>query len=98
MYFKPVPGQILYFIKHNIFYQDVDYAHVFAKISWFLDSDQHDLFGKPVEVWDNVLTKPNGASSFIPVQRTFAKFVHFKFERNCQKLIAVVPRACCLRL
>ena len=98
MYFKPVPGQILYFIKHNVFFQDVDYAHVFAKVSWFLDSDQRDLFGKPVEVWDNVLTKPNGASSFMPVQRTFAKFVHFKFERNCQKLIAVVPRACCLRL
>eukprot|EP00111_Clytia_hemisphaerica_P009347 TCONS_00027435-protein len=98
MYLKPVPGQIVYFIKHNVFFGDEHYPHVFAKISWFLESDKRDIFGKPVEVWDNVLTKPKGASSFMPVQRTFAKFVHFKFEKNCQKLMAVVPRAYCLRL
>ena len=98
MYLKPVPGQIMFFIKHNVFFGDEHYAHVFARVSWFLDSDKKDLFGKPVEVWDEVLTKPKGASSFMPVQRTFAKFVHFKFEKNCQKLIAIVPRACCLRL
>lgn len=98
MYLKPVPGQILYFIKHNVFFGDQHYSHVFAKASWFLESNHRDLFGKPVEVWDNVLTKPSGASSFVPVQRIFAKLVHFKFEKNSQKLMAVIPRACCLRL
>ena len=98
MYRKPVPGQILYFIKHNIFLDDDHYPHVFAVVSWFLESDQRDLFDKPVEVWDRVLTKPKGASSFMPVQRTFAKFVHFKFEKDCKKLMAVIPRTFCLRL
>ena len=94
MYLTPVPGQIKYFVKHNIFLEDVAYTHTLAYVEWYQKAPDNlqSIYRKPVEVWYKHLSLPTGASSFVPVQRIFSKFICFNTNISGQDFLALVPR------
>ena len=72
MYINPIPGQIMYFIKHSVFNNDEPYTHVLAYVEWYKEAPEEirNYYGKPVDVWYSALKVPNGAASFIQLPFT----------------------------
>lgn len=94
MSFQPRPGLIEYFIKHCILISNESLEHWFGFCKWHLpveDEIKHK-FGKPMEVWHKNHFEDMGPSSFIPLQRIFAKAVYAEFTYKSRELIVIAPR------
>ena len=48
--------------------------HVCALVDWYVEDEDKDKYGKPVEVWRKTFL-PGGPSRYLPVARIFSKFV-----------------------
>ena len=75
----PRPGDIQFFLKHSIIVKEVCYEHLFTFCEWLLPLPQRERnwFGKPIEVWHQMIENM-GSASFIPVCRIMDKVVHTK--------------------
>ena len=68
------PGKVDCFIQHTLKVGSQSQQHVFALVDWYTEDESKDKYGKPVEVWEKAFL-PGGPSRFLPVPRSFSKFV-----------------------
>ena len=90
---KPTPGQVQYILKHTVFYKENPLIHTLAYVSWFLEFESKEYYGKPVEVWHRTLCCPRGPASFIPIRRLHSKFVNVQSTMNGHNVMIVLPRS-----
>ncbi|XP_022102683.1 uncharacterized protein LOC110985747 [Acanthaster planci] len=70
------PGIVKYYIKHTIFLNSVPVPHVLAAVRWYVrDHAITDRYLAPITSWPKRSYLQGGASSFIPVQRIYGKFI-----------------------
>ena len=68
------PGKVGCFIQHTLKIGSQSYQHVFALVDWYVEDENKDKYGKPVEIWRKTFL-PGGPSRYLPVARLFSKFV-----------------------
>ena len=68
------PGKVHSFVQHTLKVGSRSQQHVFALVDWYVEDEDKDKYGKPVEVWRKTFL-PGGPSRYLPVARIFSKFV-----------------------
>ena len=89
------PGQIRFYIQHNIKNGDDYYPHVFACMQWHTEDIQKELYRRPVEIWKLKEFVNPGAASFLPVQRFFCKFVAVEKTHTGKLIITPILQTFC---
>ena len=68
------PDKVHSFIQQTLKVGIRSQQHVFAVVDWYVEAEDKDKYGKPVEVWRKIFL-PGGPSRYLPVIRIFSKFV-----------------------
>ena len=68
------PGKVHSFVQHTLKVGSRSQQHVFALVDWYVEDEDKDKYGKPVEVWRKTFL-PGDPSRYLPVARIFSKFV-----------------------
>ena len=85
------PGQIDYFLVHNIMANDSQKTHILAKMNWFQGVDD-DSYQKPITPWKKNVLCPDGPAAFMPVQRIRSKAVYLTKKAQGQTILYICPR------
>ena len=69
------PGTVKYYIKHTVCVKGEPVTHVLAVVKWFVKHEITNIYLAPLTSWKKGTYIQGGASSFIPVQRLYGKFI-----------------------
>ena len=94
-------GKIEYFFSQNIQIGE-EYKEVFMmKVQWFEEHPQKEQIMEPIEIWNNILHKPFGPASFMPVLRIHQLCVACPLKLLTQEPVLVINpirRKLCFKL